>query len=128
MNFTVADELEARLAPVNQETVLRKSPTVPVAEATDGKEMDRPKRRSILEKARRGDERRHVARISRLFRASNEMTWSRKDIFSLGELLFRIDRWDGCSPNPFTAALFLLYGPTAFPPGFVKVRNTVPGL
>ena len=78
---------------VNEEPALRKWHGVPAAEAADENQLDQvdESKQSVSDKARREDERRHAARISRLFRAPEKWSWSRKDIFSLGKMHFRLN-------------------------------------
>ncbi|KAF9783213.1 hypothetical protein BJ322DRAFT_141439 [Thelephora terrestris] len=105
----LAGELEARLAPVNQQPALRQSVGAPEARGkASGKQTERRRKRNEVEKARRDQERHQVERISRLFRAS-EKVWSKKDALGL-------------------AIIFLLRGPGAFPVGFIQVRLVAAGL
>ena len=91
MSFTVADELELRLAVVNQQPALRHSVIAPEAVGkTNGKQTERRRKRNELEKGRRDRERHQVERISRLFKAS-ERAWSKKDALTLGEIISRIN-------------------------------------
>lgn len=91
---------------VNQEPVLHGSSNVPVSGLANDDQIKKSEQRSDFEKARRDDERRHLARISRLFRAPQGWPWSRKDIFSLGEIPFRIDGQNCYLPNPFQLRCF----------------------
>lgn len=124
MNFAVADELETRLAAVNPKPTLRQSTSVEVGEQTERPERER--KRSETEKARRLNGRYHVQRMSLLFKSGR--TWSKKDLLSLGEIIFRIDGWDRLLTEFTPAVIFLLYGPTAFPQGFVQVHDPLTGL
>ena len=124
LNFAVADELESRLVPVNPKPTLRQSTSVEVGEQVEQPEGKR--KRSESEKARRISGRYHVQRMSLLFRS--EKTWSKKDLFGFGEIICCIDGWDRLLTEFIPAVLFLLYGPTAFPKGFVQVRDTPTGL
>ncbi|KAF9644275.1 hypothetical protein BDM02DRAFT_996226 [Thelephora ganbajun] len=100
----LADELEAKLAVVNQQPAFRQSTSAPESrKKTDSEKAEQQLKKNGSEKARRDDERHHVKRISRLFEASKK-PWSKRDALGL-------------------AVIFLLYGPTAFPTGFVEVRR-----
>ena len=92
MNLPVADELEARLEAVNEQPALRRANDAGGAwRVLKEDQTEKQRGRSEYEKVRRGGWRRHVERISRLFRASGESRWTRRDVLSLGETLFRIN-------------------------------------
>jgi hypothetical protein len=96
LEFTVAGKLEARLVAVNQQPALREPSGGPEARrgAVDESNLTEEKRkRNESEKERRGDGRHHVERISRLFRESSK-PWSRREVLSLGETIFRVDGWN----------------------------------
>ena len=82
--------------------------------------MEKQAKRSRAEKARRDNERHHLERISRLFRTSG--TWSKKDVLSLGEIIPRVVECGWLLTKDVIAVLFLLYGPTIFPPGLLEAR------
>ena len=128
MDFTVANELEARLVAVNPQSALRRATNVPEAgKKVNGLQSEKRKKRSGLEKERRDNGRFQVERISRLFRASGH-NWAKKDVLSFGELIFRVHGRDWSLTRCVTAAVFLLYGPAAFPRDFIWVRHTTMGL
>lgn len=84
-------------------------------------------KRNQSEKARRGTERSHIERISRLFRAPGRI-WSKKDALGLGEMIFLVDECDWLLTKCVPAVLFLLYGHAAFPRGVVEVLPNPPAL
>ena len=79
------------------------------------------------EMVRRGAERHELERMCSLFKAPRN-GWTRKEALSLGEINFLIDGIDEPFTNFVPVVLFRLYGPEAFPPGFVVVRSTAPSL
>ena len=91
---------------------------------TDSKGRDR-KRES--EMVRRGAERHELERMCALFKAPGK-GWTRREALSLGEINFLIDGNNESLTNFVPVVLFRLYGPEAFPPGFVVVRPTTLGL
>jgi hypothetical protein len=94
LDFTVADEFEARLVAVNPLPALRKPTGGSVAgRAAKGEPSEKQMRRSALEKERRNIARYHAERIGRLFRATAK-SWSKRDVLGLCELIFRIDGLD----------------------------------
>ena len=84
-------------------------------------------KKSEAEILRRGGERQHLERMCSLFKAP-EKGWTKKQALSLGEIIFLIDGCDGSLTDFVPVTLFGLYGPEAFPLGFVKVRSTTSGL
>ena len=121
LNLAVADELERKLAVVNQGSGLRRS--AGASRRRTGDEQNTKK--NGTEKARRDLERHHLERVSCLFRVSREQ-WSKKDVLSLGEMIFLIDGCDWLLTRFVPVVLFLLYGPKAFPSTFIEVHPTVP--
>ena len=88
---------------------------------------ERQEKRNQMEKDRRGRERYQLERICLLFKvAPSGKPWSRKNALCLGEILFHVVL-DVTIPYKFDpGVLFLMYSPTAFPPGFVEVRPAAP--
>jgi len=95
-------------------------------EEGQAKEEGRAKK-SKLEALRRDTERFHLERVCLLFSAPQN-GWTKKEALSLGELIFLIDGCDQSLTDFVPAVLFLFYGPSVFPPGFIQVRPTAPGL
>jgi hypothetical protein len=94
LDFTVADELEARLVPVNPLPMRCMPAPRPDAErGAKGGQTEEEDKRNAVEKERRDDGRHQVERINRLFRAT-KTAWSKKDVVGLSELIFRIDGLD----------------------------------
>ena len=86
-------------------------------------------KKNEAEKERRSGERYHIARMSRLFRVPvSRQPWSKKDVLSLGKIIFLIDGSEYSLTKSVPVALFLLYGPAAFPRGFVEVFPIAPRL
>ena len=121
---------------VNQEPALRRTAVAPEPRqrtgelgeglAEKGKSEGRA-RKSKTERARRDVERHHMERICSLFRAHGK-GWMKKEVLSLGEIIFLIDGCDESLTNFVPVVLFRLYGPGVFPPNFVEVRPAVPRL
>ena len=109
---------------VNPRPALRQSPSAPgTGTKTSGKQSERRAKRSKTEKERRDRERCQLERMSRLFKVSpNLKVWSRKDVLSLGKMISRVLGGDRLLTKLDSAVLFLLYGPTAFPRGFIEIR------
>ena len=110
---------------VNPQSALRRSRSAPGAGTkTSGKQSERWVKRNKGERERRERERHQLERISRLFKvASQSKLWSRKDVLSLGEIMSCVLGCDRRSLTKFdSAVVFLLYGPAAFPQGFIEVR------
>ena len=124
----VADELEAKLAAVNQQPALRRPPgTSQPGRVMCGERMGKYARKNGTEKERRDWERHHLERISRLFKATRQL-WSKKEVLSLGKIIFLIDGHNRLLTKFSPAVLFLLYGPAAFPPDFLEAHLTTSGL
>jgi hypothetical protein len=125
LSSAVADELEARLMVVNQQLALRQQ----AGGSREGKGgcTKELRRKSEAEKERRGDERDPIDRISRLFRAPPKL-WTKKDVLCLGKTIFYAGGWNWLLTNFISGTLFLMYGPEAFPQGFVRVRHAAAGL
>jgi len=87
----------------------------------EGEQAGKRTKKNGSEKARRGSERHHLERISRLFKAPQQL-WSKKDVLSLGESMFLIDGRNLLLTKFVPAVLFRLYGAEAFPRDFIEVR------
>jgi len=83
-------------------------------------------KKSKSEMKRRDAERHQLERMCSLFKAPKR-GWTRKEALSLGEINFLIDGSDGSLTDLVPGILLRLYGPEAFPPGFVVVRPAAPG-
>lgn len=143
MNLAVADELEAKLAPVNRQPMLagRTMEDAPEAEpGTDGEQKGRQvgktdvtrkvrkARKNKVERKRRDDERQALENISLLFREPGvSRIWAKWELLSLGEYFLFIDGHGHLLTEFVPVMLFLLYGPTAFARGAVEVRSSAPG-
>ena len=78
------------------------------------------------EKLKREEERLHLERMSYLFKvAAPEKVWTRASVLSLGKVIFPIGGLKQSLTRSAPAVVFLLWGPDAFTPGFVRVS---PGL
>ena len=98
----------------------------PEGRSKETKSKERANKRES-EMVRRGAERHELERMCSLFKAPRN-GWTRKEALSLGEINFLIDGIDEPFTNFDPVVLFRLYGPEAFPPGFVVVRSTAPRL
>ena len=79
---------------MNQQPALRKAPgTSKLGQRTGGGRTEKVAKKNESEKVRRDGERHHLERISRLFKAPQQ-AWSKKDVLSLGKLIFLIDGRD----------------------------------
>ena len=100
--LSVADELEGRLAAVNQSSKLLKPVYLsqPRPEV-DGEQDEQRAYKNGSEKERRSRERDSMERISRFFKARPRQQWSRQDLLGLSEIVFlSMDAID-CLPNSF---------------------------
>lgn len=76
---------------MNQQPSLRQfTSTSEAGMKADNGQTEKQNKRNQSEKARRGLERSHIERISRLFKAPGR-AWSKKDALGLGEMVFFID-------------------------------------
>jgi len=101
INPAVADVLEAKLVAVNQHPVLQCPTNNPQTgrgahlEQTEGRV-----KKNRREKMKRGCERHHLERISRLFKvASTEQTWTRVDVLIFGMVVYPPIGLTDYSPN-----------------------------
>ena len=79
---------------MNQQPVLRRSAgTSKPAQKAGGGRSEKEVKKNDSEKVKRDGERRHLERISRLFKAPRQ-PWSKKDVLSLGKTIFLIDGRD----------------------------------
>jgi len=83
--------------------------------------------KSKSEAARRDAERCQLERMCLLFKAPTN-GWTRREVLSLGKIIFLIDGRDESLTNFIPVLLFRLYGSEAFQPGLIEVRPTAPGL
>jgi len=97
------------------------------AKEEDQAKEDGRAKKSKSEALRRNAEQFHLERVCLLFSAPQN-GWTKKEALSLGELIFLIDGWDQSLTDLVPAVLLLFYGPSVFPPGFIQVRPTAPGL
>ena len=94
-HLSVADELEGRLAAVNERPTLRGPIYLSRARSEEVGEQDELRvYRNGMEKDRRGRERDSMERISRLFKTRPRQQWSRQDLLGLSETVFLIDGCD----------------------------------
>lgn len=87
----------------------------------DGGQVGKQIKKNGFEKGRRDRERHHLERISRLFRAPQQ-DWTKKDLLSLGKIIFPNGQATGYLRKFVLAVTFLLYGSGAFSHSFVEVR------
>jgi len=128
----VASEPKQRAGGEQAERRARKGKSVD--RATKGKSVDRAgktrsearAKKTESEAARRDAERCQLERMCLLFKAPSN-GWTRKEVLSLGKIIFLNNGRDGSLTNLIPAALFRLYGSDAFQPGFIEVRPTAPG-
>ena len=85
---------------VNQQPALRQLTGRSKPAQRTGNEQEKKVKKGRFEKGRRDREWYNLERISRLFKAPRQL-WSKKEVLSLGEILFLIDRPDRCLPNSF---------------------------
>ena len=108
---------------MNQQPVLLQSTGGPrPGKKTNDKQSEKQAKKRRLEKERRDRECNHLARISRLFHKAPRQHWSKKEVLSLGEMVFLIGGPDRLLTKSVPAVLFLLY-PEAFPGDLVQVRR-----
>ena len=93
-HLSVADELEGRLAAVNQSPTLLGPIYLSQPRPEVGEQDELRAYRNGSEKERRDKERHSMERISRLFKAQPQQQWSRQDLLGLGETVFLIDGCD----------------------------------
>lgn len=106
---------------MDQQLGLRQQASVPEAGKKKVKEQtDRQVKRSQAEQRRRENERHHLERISRLFKAPKP--WLKREVLSLGEMIFHVFWGDRSLTKRIPAVVFLLYGSAPFPQDFVDVR------
>ena len=93
--LSVADELEGRLAAVNQRpTLLGPIFPTPARPEVVGEQDELRAHKNETEKERRSKERDSIERISCLFKARPQQQWSRQDLLGLSETVFLIDGCD----------------------------------
>lgn len=90
INPEVADALEAKVAAVNQHPVLQCPTNNPqTGRGTHLEQTEDRIKKNRREKTKRGCERHHLERISRLFNVtSSEQTWTRADVLIFGMVVY----------------------------------------
>jgi len=101
INPAVADVLEAKLVAVNQHPVLQCPTNDP--QTGRGARLEQTEdrvKKNRREKMKRGCERHHLERISRLFKvARSEQTWTRVDVLIFGMVVYLLVGSTDYSPN-----------------------------
>jgi len=116
------DALEAKLVAVNQLPALRSPSNNPhTGKGARLEQTEDRVKKNLREKSKRGGERFHLERISRLFKAVGPgQTWTRVDVLSFGKIVSHVDEGGGLLTKLIPAVAFLLFGSSPFSPGFIK--------
>lgn len=122
MNLIVADTLEDTLLPMNDHPALRQSPKLHAAQPEKGAECELTEKqikKNERERVKRDDERFHLERLTFLFKvAAPGNNWTRVEVLSFGTGIL-VDGFKRSLTGFVAAAVYILCGPKAFPPGFI---------